>query len=139
MNPIGRMFMATHVALFRATGGKVGGSMGTGKILLLTTTGNKTGKQRTVPVMSFEHEGQRFVIASAAGAPTHPAWFANLRANPVVTVEVGAEVFTARAIVAERAERDRLYAAHARVHPSFDDYQERTTRVIPVVLLERLG
>ena len=128
------------IADFRANGGKVTSGPFTGRpVLLLTTTGAKSGEPRLVPVV-YSRDGEHHVIvASKGGAPTHPAWYGNLLANPVVTVEVGGETFQARAIVAEGAERDRLFAAHAAANPNFSDYQRRTTRVIPVVLLERLG
>jgi deazaflavin-dependent oxidoreductase (nitroreductase family) len=128
------------IADFRANGGKVTSGPFTGRpVLLLTTTGAKSGEPRLAPVV-YSRDGEHHVIvASKGGAPTHPAWYGNLLANPVVTVEVGGETFQARAIVAEGAERDRLFAAHAAANPNFNDYQRRTTRVIPVVLLERLG
>jgi len=108
-------------------------------VLLLTTTGAKTGQPRLTPVV-YTRDGDRYVIvASKGGSPTHPAWYGNLEANPIVTAEVGGERFKARAIVVEGAERDRLYAAHAAAYPQFNDYQQRTSRVIPVVLLERLA
>ena len=88
----------------------------------------------------YTRDGDRYIIvASKGGSPTHPAWYGNLVANPIVTVEVGGETFKARAIVVEGADRDRLYAAHAAAYPQFNDYQERTSRVIPVVLLERVA
>jgi deazaflavin-dependent oxidoreductase (nitroreductase family) len=88
----------------------------------------------------YSRDGDHYVImASKGGAPTHPAWYHNLVAHPIVTVEVGAEKFEARASVAQGAERDRLFAQHAAINPGFNDYQKRTSRVIPVVVLERLG
>ena len=108
-------------------------------VLLLTTTGARTGQSRLVPVV-YSRDGERLVIvASKGGAPSHPSWYANLVANPVVTVEAGGETFSARAAVVEGEERERLYAAHAAMHPSFNDYRERTSRVIPVIALERIG
>jgi deazaflavin-dependent oxidoreductase (nitroreductase family) len=108
-------------------------------VLLLTTTGAKTGEPRLVPLV-FSRDGDRFVImASKGGAPANPAWFANLVANPVVTVEVGLETFKARAIVTEGAERDRLWDAHVALNPGFADYEKRTTRLIPAIALERIG
>jgi deazaflavin-dependent oxidoreductase (nitroreductase family) len=108
-------------------------------VLLLTTTGAKTGAPRLVPLV-FSRDGDRFVImASKGGAPSHPAWFANLVAHPIVTVETGGEAFQARAVVTEGAERDRLWAAHVALHPGFADYEKRTTRRIPAIALERIG
>ena len=88
----------------------------------------------------YTKDGDRLlVIASKGGAPTHPAWYLNLRANPEVTVEVGPETYKAKAIaVAGGAERRRLYDQHASINPGFKDYEKKTTRVIPAVLLERL-
>ncbi len=107
-------------------------------VLLLTTTGARSGEPRLAPVV-FTRDGDRFVIvASKGGAPTNPAWYANLRADPIVTVETGGETFQAKATTVHGPERDRLYAAHADVHPTFNDYQRRTERVIPVVVLERI-
>lgn len=108
-------------------------------ILLLGTKGAKTGEERLSPV-AFTRDGERLVVvASKGGAPENPAWFANLLANPIVTVETGGEKFRARAIpVTGGPERDRLYAAHAKTFPGFVDYEQKTSRVIPVVLLERI-
>ena len=108
------------------------------KLILLTTTGARSGKQRTAP-LAFTRDGEHYVvIASKAGSPSHPDWYHNLVRNPVVTVETGAETFQARARVAEGEERERLYNAQAALMPNFAEYQRRTTREIPVVVLERL-
>src|SRR4051812_36656382 len=104
-----KLFVAAHVALFRTTGGRLGSTMMGGKVLLLTTTGSKSGKARTVPVMQFEDGGRRFVIASAGGSPAHPAWFKNLQKNPDVTVETRGERYQARAEVVNGEERKRLW------------------------------
>ncbi|MBB4688121.1 nitroreductase family deazaflavin-dependent oxidoreductase [Amycolatopsis jiangsuensis] len=123
---------------FRANGGKVGGPFEGGKLLLLTHTGAKSGKQRVLP-LAYTTDGDRLVIiASKAGADTNPDWYHNLRAHPRTTVEVGAEKFevTAR-VVEDRAERDRLYAAMVAEMPGFADYEKKTSRVIPVIVLER--
>jgi deazaflavin-dependent oxidoreductase (nitroreductase family) len=124
---------------FRANDGKVGGAFAGAPLLLLTTTGAKSGQQRTSPVV-YSTDGDRLVIiASYAGAPKNPAWFNNLVANPEVTVEIPGETFAARAVVAGTADRERLYAAHAAMMPAFNEYQTKTTRVIPVVSLERIN
>jgi len=78
------------------------------------------------------------IMASKGGAPVNPAWFANIVANPVVTVETGGETFQARAVVTEGAERDRLWAAHVAQNPTFAEYEQRTTRLIPAIVLERI-
>jgi deazaflavin-dependent oxidoreductase (nitroreductase family) len=124
---------------FRAHGGRVSSGPFAGRdVLLLTTTGAKSGQPRLAPLV-YTRDGDRYVIvASKSGAPTHPAWYLNLAANPIVTVELGPERFQARAIVVEGAERDRLYAERVDRYPTFGEYQRRTSRRIPVVLLERL-
>ncbi|MCA9830955.1 MAG: nitroreductase family deazaflavin-dependent oxidoreductase [Dehalococcoidia bacterium] len=123
---------------FRANAGKVGGNFAGASMLLLTAKGAKSGEERTTPLVCSQDGDRLVIIASKAGAPEHPAWYHNLRANPEATVEFGTETFRAKARVAEGAERDRLYAAQAAIMPTFNEYQQKTTRVIPVVVLERL-
>lgn len=121
---------------FRANGGKVPGP---NRLMLLTTTGARSGLARTTPV-AYSTDGDRLVIAaSKGGAPTNPDWYFNLVAHPIVTVELGTERFQARASVVEGQERERLYARHAELMPGFAEYPKKTTRQIPVVLLERIG
>jgi deazaflavin-dependent oxidoreductase (nitroreductase family) len=123
---------------FRANQGKVSGMFQDAPLLLLTATGARTGRKTTSPV-AYTKDGDRFVIiASRGGAPTNPAWYHNLRANPEATVEVGTETFRVRATFPDRAERDRLFDAMSKVMPGFAEYQQNTTRVIPVVVLERI-
>lgn len=122
---------------FRAHDGVVGGPFEGSSLLLLTTTGAKTGRSHTTPVVCSTDGDRVFVIASKAGADTHPAWFHNLVANPTVTVELGTEQFDATAVVAEEADRARLYAEVVKVMPGFGEYQEKTSRTIPVVFLDR--
>jgi deazaflavin-dependent oxidoreductase (nitroreductase family) len=130
-------FNASVIAEFRAHGGRVGGPFEGAPLLLLTSTGAKSGEERTTPVM-YLPDGERMVIfASKAGAPTNPAWYHNLVANPTATVEVGTESFQARARVASGEERAELYNRQAELRPQFADYAEKTTREIPVVVLER--
>lgn len=131
-------FNAQVIAEFRANEGQVGGPFAGSTVLLLTTTGAKSGLERVNPVVARVEDDRIYVFASKAGAPTHPDWFHNLVARPEVTVELGAERFAARAVVVEGAERDRIYAAQAAEFPNFAEYQEATDRVIPVVLLERV-
>lgn len=121
---------------FRANGGKVGGPFEGARLLLLTTVGARSGARHTTPLGYLPDGGERvLVIASAAGAPNHPAWYHNLVANPLVTVEDGLFTYEARAVVLEGAERDRLFARAAEADPGWADYQAKTTRVIPVVAL----
>lgn len=122
---------------FRANGGKVGGPFEGAPLLLLTTTGAKSGKQRTTPLAYLAENGRMFIFASKAGAPTNPDWYHNLLAHPQVTVEVGTEQFPAKAVVVEGAERDQIYAIQAQRMPGFAEYEQKTTRQIPVVELVR--
>ena len=122
---------------FRANGGETSGPFKGRPLLLLTTTGAKSGEERTTPLVYTKDADRVVVIASMGGAPKHPAWYLNLSANPEVTVEIGTEKFGARASVAEGADRDRLYAAQAAMMPAFTEYQQKTTRRIPVVVFER--
>ena len=136
-------FVAMTKALiedFRAHHGEVTSGPFAGRpVLLLTTTGAKSGQPRLVPLI-YTPKGDGYVIAaSSGGSPTNPAWFANLVARPVATVEVGEESFTARARVTEGDERASLWAEHVAAHPGIDDFDEWPARVIPVVVLERLA
>ncbi len=126
------------IAEFRANSGQTTGPFANRPLLLLTTTGAKSGQPRTTPLVHTTDGDRLVVIASKGGAPSHPAWFHNLIANPVVTVELGIETFQARATVAQEPKRTRLYEQQAALMPSFADYQRKTTRQIPVVILERI-
>ena len=107
-------------------------------VLILTTKGAKSGEVRENPLV-FTRDGDHYVIvASKGGAPTHPAWYHNLVQHPEVTIEVGKDKFKARAHVAQGEEHERLYTQHADINPTFHDYRKRTTRKIPVVVLERI-
>jgi proline iminopeptidase len=132
------LFGAEHVRRYRETGGEVGHEWRNGsKILLLTTKGRKTGEPHTNPLI-YENDGDRYVIvASKGGAPEHPGWYRNLAKNPDVEVQVKDEVFAARARTAEGEERERLWKLAAQQWPAYDDYQQKTEREIPVVVLER--
>lgn len=122
---------------FRSNGGKVGGIWEGRPLLLLTTTGAKSGKRHTTPTMYLRDGDRLLVFASKGGAPTQPDWYHNLRTHPQVTVEVGDEKYEATATVLTGEERDRLYARQAELYPQFADYQKKTTRKIPVIALER--
>lgn len=122
---------------FRSAGGKVGGQFEGAPVLLLTSTGARSGKEYTMPMM-YLVDGDRYVVfASKAGAPTNPDWYHNLVAHPRASVEVGTETFKVDAEVAAREERGRLYATQSERYPGFAEYQEKTTRVIPAVILTR--
>ena len=122
---------------FRANAGKVGGPFEGAPLLLLHTTGARSGRERVNPMMYLPEGDRLYVFASKAGAPTHPDWYHNVVADPDVTVEFGAERFEALASVLTGSERDRVYAAHAELNPGFAEYQAATDRVIPVIALDR--
>ena len=127
------------IAEFRAAREQGSGAFAARPLLLLTTTGAKSGRQHTTPIM-YVRDGERLiVIASNAGAPRHPAWYHNLRAHPDVTVEVGAETYPATAVPLQGAERQRLWEAIVTAHPFFAEHQAKVTREIPLVALERRG
>jgi deazaflavin-dependent oxidoreductase (nitroreductase family) len=108
-------------------------------LLLLTTTGARTGRTVTTPMMYIPDGDRLLVIASNAGAPRHPDWYHNLVAHPAVTVEVAGETYRARAAVPDLAERDRLFAEVCAKYPFFTDHQAKVGRTIPVVILERIS
>jgi deazaflavin-dependent oxidoreductase (nitroreductase family) len=122
---------------FRANGGKVTGMFARTPLILLTTTGRRTGALHTTPLAHTADGAALVVIASKGGAPTNPLWFENLVANPMATVERGTEKFDVTARVAEGEERDRLYTNQAALMPAFAEYERKTSRKIPVVVLER--
>jgi deazaflavin-dependent oxidoreductase (nitroreductase family) len=125
---------ATVIDQLRANGGRDPERT----LLILTTTGRKSGRPFTTP-LAYQRDGDRvLVFASKAGAPEHPDWYLNLVANPEVTVEVLGETYQARATTLKGEERDRYYAKQAADSPVFGDYEKRTTRVIPVVALDRV-
>ncbi len=124
---------------FRANDGVVSGPFAGAPMVLLTTTGAKTGKERVIPLVHTRDGDRVVVIASKGGAPAHPHWYLNVLAHPEVTVELPGETFQARAVaLTEGPEHDRLYRAQADLMPNFDEYQAKTDRTIPVVVLERI-
>jgi deazaflavin-dependent oxidoreductase (nitroreductase family) len=130
---------ASIIREFRENEGRVGGMFEGAPLLLLHTTGAKSGIERVNPLMYLPDDDRYVVIASKGGAPTNPDWYHNVIANPVVSIEVGTVTVSARARVAEGEERDRLYARQAALRPQFAEYQANTHRVIPVVVLEPVG
>jgi deazaflavin-dependent oxidoreductase (nitroreductase family) len=129
---------ANVIEEFRANQGRLGGMFDSMQLLLLTSTGAKTGRPFTKP-LAYTKDGDRYVIvASFGGAPTHPAWYHNLVAHPEVTVEVGADKFPAHATLTTGEERERLFNQHAAQYPQFNDYKAKTTRELPVFVLERV-
>jgi len=132
------VFNRSVIDEFRSNDGKLSGPFEGPPLLLLTTTGAKSGHKHTTP-LAYLRDGERIVVfGSKAGAPTHPAWYHNLVANPTVTVELPGEQYDARAVVTEGEERDRLFAQQKSAMPGFADYERKTTRQIPVIALERV-
>ena len=138
MSEAENLFGDEHVRRYRETGGEVGHTWREGStILLLTTTGRKSGEPRTTPLI-YAQDGDRYVIvASKGGAPEHPGWYENLAKDPSVELQVKDEVFPARARTAEGEERERLWRKANEVWSHYDEYQTKTDREIPVVVLER--
>ena len=122
---------------FRANKGKVGGPFEGAPMLLLTTTGAKSGKRHITPLVYLPDNDRFIIFASKAGAPTNPDWYHNLVAHPQVTIEVGTETFNVTAVVITGEERDRLFNKQTKISPGFADYQAKTTRLIPVIALQR--
>jgi deazaflavin-dependent oxidoreductase (nitroreductase family) len=123
---------------FRANGGKVE-SFGNAPILILHTIGAKSGEERESPLLYRERGDGLVIFASFAGAPVNPAWYHNLVANPDATVEIGSETRRVRGRVAEGEERERLWDWNKQDYPGFGDYEAKTDRTIPVVILEPAG
>lgn len=121
---------------FRENGGKVGGPFEGAPLLLLHTTGARSGTQRVSPVM-YGRDGANYVVfASKGGAPTNPAWYHNLVANPEVSAEVGTQTLRFTARIADGDERERIWAPWKTANPGFADYEAKTSRQIPVVILQ---
>jgi deazaflavin-dependent oxidoreductase (nitroreductase family) len=132
-----KQFNQRIIEEFRARGGKVGGPFEGARLLLLHSTGAKSGQARVNP-LAYRRDGDRLVVfATKAGAPTNPDWYHNLRSNPRAGVEVGTETYDVTARVAEKEERDRLWRLQTEEIPGFADYEQKTEREIPVVILER--
>jgi deazaflavin-dependent oxidoreductase (nitroreductase family) len=132
------LFGKEHVERYQATGGAEGFEWKNGTtILLLTTTGRKSGKRYTSPLIFREHDGAYVIVASKGGAPDAPDWFKNLEADPAVEVQVKDDVFAARARVAGPDEKPELWKLMAEVWPEYDECQKKTDREIPVVVLDR--
>jgi F420H(2)-dependent quinone reductase len=137
---LGRRSTKFHVALYRRSGGKLGGHLPgwpEARIVLVDHTGAKSGAKRTSPLMYHEDDDAVAVVASKAGQPTHPAWFHNLKANPDTTIQIGSVVREVRARVATDEERDRLWPKFVAHYPGYDFYQRNAKgRKIPIVILD---
>jgi deazaflavin-dependent oxidoreductase (nitroreductase family) len=140
MSPLQRLltraFIGTHLALYRATGGRIGGRLGGMRVLLLTTRGRKSGQPRTAPLVYFEDGERLVVIGSNGGAPGDPLWWRNLAVTPEAAVQIGREAGRVRARLASPDERGRLWPRVKRENPAYAGYERKTSREIPVVLLE---
>jgi deazaflavin-dependent oxidoreductase (nitroreductase family) len=134
-----RLLGGVHRRIYRLTGGKVGGRLGRLPVLLLTTTGRKSGRPRTQPLVYAQTGDGYAVIASKGGAAQHPFWYLNLREDPSATVTVGRETRKVRARDAEGDERERLWGTLADLYPGYERYAQKTSRRIPVVVLELAG
>lgn len=132
-----QLFGPEHVRVYRETGGERGYHWRGTTILLLSTTGRKSGEQRTTPLIHRTDDDRWVVIASKGGSPEHPSWFENLSADPDAEIQVKDEVIPVRASVAEGEERERLWKLMTEVWPDYDEYQTKTDRTIPVVIFER--
>jgi deazaflavin-dependent oxidoreductase (nitroreductase family) len=132
-----RLFGDEHVRRYVETGGEVGYMWNGVPTLILTTTGRISGQQRSMPLIFGEDNGRYIIVASKGGAPEHPAWYRNLVAHPEVEVQVRADKFKARARTATQEEKPALWKLMASIWPPYDEYQKKTRREIPVVILER--
>ena len=129
-------WVSAQVEQYEATGGKEGGTLEGAPCVILTTKGRKTGKLRKTPLMRIEHEGVYAVVASLGGAPQHPVWYLNLLANPDVSLQDGDKVFDFRARTATPEEKRHWWPRLTAVWPPYSEYQSKTERDIPVILLE---
>lgn len=134
-NPMIRFFTGANTFLYRLSGGKIAARMGKAPILLLITTGRKTGLQRTTPLLYLKDGDNLILVASAGGAPTHPTWWLNLRANPQAEVEIGRQKLAVTARQANAEERAHFWPLLVNMYPGYAEYQKKTTREIPVVIL----
>jgi deazaflavin-dependent oxidoreductase (nitroreductase family) len=128
-----------HVRIYRETNGATGYLWNGVPTLLITSTGRKSGQKRTIPII-FTQVGDKYVIiASKGGSATHPAWYLNILEDPSVEIQIKGDIFKARTRTAKSPEREELWAAAVAAWPNYDLYQSRTTRLIPVVVIERDG
>lgn len=132
-----QLFGEEHVRVYRETAGERGYHWRGAEVLLLTTKGRKTGRERTTPLIHRTDNGRWVLVASKGGWPANPSWYENLLADPDATIEVKDETVPVRASTAEGEERERLWSRMTDVWPAYDEYQARTTREIPVVVLSR--
>ncbi len=136
MKIILKFAMSIYVFLYRLTRGAIGGQMSGLKVLLLTTTGRKTGQPRTTPLGYFKQEGNFVLIASNGGADQNPAWFYNLKSNPQVAIQIGNTQMTVQAEQAGSEKREQLWSELVKMAPAYRQYTQRTKREIPMVILQ---
>jgi deazaflavin-dependent oxidoreductase (nitroreductase family) len=128
-------FNADMMKEFRANKGKVGGMFEGAPLVILHTTGARSGTERLAPLMYLPYEDRMFIFASKAGAHSHPDWYHNIKANPSVTIEIGADTVDKTAVELDEDERARIFAVQASLYPQFGEYQRGTDRTIPVIEL----
>jgi deazaflavin-dependent oxidoreductase (nitroreductase family) len=136
---IWNVFTSAHVAAYRATGGRIGRKFRGAPVLLLDHVGRKTGQKRTIPLMYLRDGDDLVIVASKGGSHKHPLWWLNLRDHPRTTVMVDSETRAVTARQASTEEKQRLWPRLVEIYKPYDDYQQRTSRDIPVVILERGG
>jgi deazaflavin-dependent oxidoreductase (nitroreductase family) len=132
---IGSRALALHQFVYERSGGRIGKRLGRAQMLMLRTTGRKTGRQRTVALLYHRDESGYVVVGSKGGSDTPPAWLLNLEATPQVEVQIGTQRYAANARLASDSERRRLWPEMTRIWPQYDRYQAQTRRVIPLVIL----
>jgi F420H(2)-dependent quinone reductase len=132
-----KLFMGLHVFIYRLTSGKLGGSMGKFKVLILTTKGRKSGKILSNPVGYFERNGKYIIVASNGGADKNPSWYYNIKGNPNdVTIQVNEKIMKVTPEIVLGEQRKPVYEWIASIAPNFGDYEKKTTREIPLVFLK---
>lgn len=135
MNPLFKAIASVHKAVYQISNGRIGSKMGGNDILILEHVGAKSGKKYASP-LAYVQDGDAYaIIASAAGQANNPGWYHNLKKNPNTTINIAGESIDVRAEVAPREKRDQLWAKVAADFPQFEDYQSKTSRVIPIILL----
>ena len=133
-----KLVLSIYIFLYRLTSGAIGGQMAGLKVLLLTTTGRKTGQLRTTPLGYFKQDNNFVIIASNGGADRNPAWFYNLKSNPQVTIQIGKQQLAAKAEPADSEKRQQLWTELVKRAPAYEHYMQRTKREIPMVILQPL-
>jgi deazaflavin-dependent oxidoreductase (nitroreductase family) len=131
------LFTSVQIFLYRLSGGSIAGTFRGGPVLLLTMTGRKTGKKRTKPLAYLMDNDQVVVVASHAGTPTHPIWWRNLQHNPHAEIQIKRTLLQVEAREATPEEHERLWPKLVAMYPAYENYQQRTTRTFPIVVLQR--